>query len=232
MQIINLLATLQKTDSALDAARRQFSENKEAMQPDAALQKQAKRVKRSEAQVEKWRKERRLRDEKVAALTEKIAGLEKKLYGGRIKDAREQVAMQQNIQSLKRHLDTLEEAALEAMVALDEAEKSATQARARFGAMKQAWLDRKATLEQAQQELVKQARALKAQRSNLAKTLPPQELARYERMRQKYGGLAVAKLNGVTCSGCGASAPTSVVQLVHEGQMTQCPICGRLLYDS
>ena len=231
MHTIKLLASLQEIDTALDAARRQFAENKKAMQPDAELQKQARLVKTTAAQVEQWRKERRQRDEKVATLTQKIASQEKQLYGGRIKDAREQVAMQKNIESLKRHLATLEEAALAAMVALEEAEANAAQAQERFDILKQAWLARKATLEQAQQELVQQARGLKARRSQLAETLPAPELARYEALRKKLNGLAVVKLTGLACGGCGAALPTSVAQKVHEGQMATCPICGRLLYD-
>ena len=231
MQSIKLLASLQAIDLELDADRRRYAENKQAMQPSSELQQQAKRVKQAEAQVAKWRKERRLRDEKAAEHAAKIASLEKKLYGGRIKDAREQVAMQQNIEALKRHQETLEEAALEAMLELEEAERVMNEARETFEAMKRAWIERKSALEKEQEAIVQHARQLKARREQVAATLPTEDLQRYEAMRKKLGGLALAKLEGKSCSGCGASLPTSVVQKVHEGQIVKCPICGRLLYD-
>ena len=231
MQTIKLLTSLQTIDLALDADRRTFAENKQAMQPSPELQKQAKRVKETEARLAYWRKERRGRDEKMAELSAKITGLEKQLYGGRIKDVREQVAMQQNVEALKRHLATLEESSLEAMLEQEEAEKNAAEAQETFAAMKQAWLDRKAALEKEQQALVEHARGLKAKREQVVTALPESEVKRYEALRKKLGGLAVVKLQGRSCGGCGASLPTAVVQKVHEGQMVKCPICGRLIHD-
>ena len=231
MQTIKLLTSLQTIDLALDADRRTFAENKQAMQPSPELQKQAKRVKETEARLAHWRKERRGRDEKMAELSAKITGLEKQLYGGRIKDVREQVAMQQNVEALKRHLATLEESSLEAMLEQEEAEKNAAEAQETFAAMKQAWLDRKAALEKEQQTLVEHARGLKAKREQVVSALPESEVKRYEALRKKLGGLAVVKLQGRSCGGCGASLPTAVVQKVHEGQMVKCPICGRLIHD-
>jgi len=231
MQSIKLLATLQQIDLELDVDRRQFAANKEAMQPFPELQQQARRVKQLQAQVEKWRKERRQRDEKVAEQTAKISSLEQQLYGGRIKDVREQVAMQQNIEAQKRHLGTLEDAALEAMLEQEEAEKTLIAERAAFDAMKKKWEVHKDALEKEQEAIIKHARALKARRETIVAALPSDEVAHYERLRKKLGGLAIARLEGRNCGGCGASLPTSVVQKVHEGQSVKCPICGRLLYD-
>jgi predicted nucleic acid-binding Zn-ribbon protein len=231
MQTIKLLTSLQTIDLALDADRRTFAENKQAMQPSPELQEKAKQVREAEARLAHWRKERRERDEKAAELSAKITGLEKQLYGGRIKDVREQVAMQQNVEALKRHFATLEESSLEAMLEQEEAEKSAVEAQETFAAMKQAWFDRKAALEKEQQALVKHARGLKAKREQVVAALPEAEVTRYEAVRKKLGGLAVVKLQDRSCGGCGASLPTAMVQKVHEGQMVKCPICGRLLHD-
>ncbi len=231
MQTIKLLATLQTIDLKLDSDRRQFAENKQAMQPSPQLQEKAKQVKLAEARLAHWRKERRERDEKAAELSNKITTLEKQLYGGRIKDVREQVAMQQNVESLKRHLATLEESALEALLEQEEAENVLAKEKQTFVSMKQAWLEKKATLEKEQEALVEHARGLKSKREQVVATLPAADVKRYEAMRKKLGGLAVAKLNARSCGGCGASLPTAVVQKVHEGQTVKCPICGRLLYD-
>ncbi len=231
MQTIKLLATLQKIDLALDADRRQFAENKQAMQPSPELQAMLKQMKEAEARLKHWRKQRRERDEKVTELSDKITMLEKQLYGGRIKDAREQVSMQQNIESLKRHLATLEESALEALLEQEEAAKRLAETQNAFAAMKQAWQEKKTALEKEQEALVVHARGLKAKREQVVATLPAADLKRYEAMRKKLGGLAVVQMNGRSCGGCGASLPTAVVQKVHEGQTVKCPICGRLLYD-
>jgi predicted nucleic acid-binding Zn-ribbon protein len=231
MSTIKLLASLQAIDLELDSDRRKFAENKQAMQPSPELKRQAALVKEAEASLEHWRKERRLRDEKVEALAKKIGGSEKKLYGGGIRDPREQVAMQQNIEALKRHQETLEEAALEALLEQEEAEQALVSAQRRFEEMKKAWSEKKASLEKEQERLVQHARILKAKREQLVATLSPADVAQYESMRKKHGGVAIARLEGRNCGGCGASLPTAVVQKVREEQAIRCPICGRLLYD-
>ena len=231
MKRIKLFTALQETDSALDADRKQFADNKVAMQPSAALQALAKQVKTITGQVAHWRKERGQRDAEVAKLTAKIAGLEKKLYGGHIKDAREQVAMQQNIESLKRHLGTLEEAALEAMLELEDAENRLKETQGQFSEQKAAWQALKAKLEKEQEALVIHAKKLKAKRAQVIAAMSDADVTRYEALRKKMGGLAVVKLQGRSCGGCGASLPTFLVQKVHEDQMATCPICGRLLHD-
>jgi translation initiation factor IF-2 len=111
------------------------------------------------------------------------------------------------------------------------ANKTLAELRATFDVMKQAWEERKAALEKEQEAIVKHARELKAKRETVVATLPPEDVARYETMRKKLGGVAIAKMEGRSCGGCGASLPTSVVQKVHAGQVVKCPICGRLLYD-
>ena len=231
MRSIKLLTTLQSIDLELDADRRKYAENKQAMQPSHEIKQQALAVKRAEAQLEHWRQERRGRDEKVADLSARISALEQNLYGGGIKDPREQVAMQQNIESLKRHLGTLEESALEAMLEQEEAEKKLVAERKIFESMKRAWLERKTALEEEQQEIVRHARELKLKREKIVATLPAAEVKRYEAMRKRLGGMALAQLEGKSCGGCGAELPTAVIQKVHEGQVVECPICGRWLYD-
>jgi len=231
MQSIKLFTTLQEIDSALDADRKQFADNKAAMQPSAALQELARQVKTLSGQVAHWRKERRERDAEVSALTAKIAGLEKNLYGGRIKDAREQVAMQQNVESLKRHLATLEEASLEAMLKLEDAEKRLEETQAQFSQQKEAWQAHKTQLEQEQEALVAHAKKLKARRAQVVATMSAADVSRYEALRKRMGGLAVVKIQGQSCGGCGASLPTFLVQKIHEGKIATCPICGRMLYD-
>jgi len=97
--------------------------------------------------------------------------------------------------------------------------------------MKKAWSEKKASLEKEQERLVQHARILKAKREQLVATLSPADVAQYESMRKKHGGVAIARLEGRNCGGCGASLPTAVVQKVREEQAIRCPICGRLLYD-
>jgi len=55
---------------------------------------------------------------------------------------------------------------------------------------------------------------------------------RYERLRARHGGVAVARLDGNRCGGCHLDLSTSEVEQVRSvgpGEFAECPNCGRLL---
>ena len=231
MQTIKQLVSLQELDLALDADRRKFEANKGAMAVPAALKTLQKKVEKANVTVAQLQKERRQQDEAVAELTAKIKTQEETLYGGSVKEPREQVALQQNIESLKRHLAKLEEEALEIMAALEGAETEQKALQETFKKEVTAFKEKRVHLEEAQEQLVKHARTLKVRREKLIAAIPQPEFVRYETLRKKTGGVAIAKLNGKSCGACGASLPTTIVQKARSGQLITCPLCGRLLHN-
>jgi uncharacterized protein len=57
-------------------------------------------------------------------------------------------------------------------------------------------------------------------------------LERYERLRARHGGVAVARLDGSRCTGCHLDLSTTElaeVRAVGAGQLADCPQCGRML---
>ena len=73
---------------------------------------------------------------------------------------------------------------------------------------------------------------IQADRAALAGRLDGGTLERYERLRQRMGGVAVAKLDGKRCSGCHLDLSASELDQVKAtaaGELTECPECGRLL---
>lgn len=231
MRVIDQLAALQSIDSKLDADRRRYAEIQAALQPPASLQ--AAEVARDgvKARLEHWRGERKQRETAVADQKNRIQAQEKQLYGGRVKDAREQVALAKNVESLKKHLGTLEEAELEAILEVEQAESDLAEAERILGEEQTDWAQKEAGLQKERQSLIVHARQLKNQRLPAAQRLQPATLAHYEALRKKLGGVAVVQMKGANCGGCGASLPTALRQQVHGGDVFTCPICGRMLVD-
>jgi len=57
-------------------------------------------------------------------------------------------------------------------------------------------------------------------------------IARYDRLRARLGGVAVARLDGSRCGGCHLDLSTSEleeVRAVGPGVLADCPQCGRML---
>jgi predicted nucleic acid-binding Zn-ribbon protein len=73
---------------------------------------------------------------------------------------------------------------------------------------------------------------LRARREGLAAVLDDRVRADYESRRGHFGGVAVARLNGKTCSGCHLDLSTSDVEQVRRtppDKVADCPQCGRML---
>ena len=231
MRVIDQLAALQAIDSKLDADRRRYAEIQAALQPPASLQAAKSTRDEIKARLEHWRRERSQRETAVKDQRARIQAQEKQLYSGRVKDAREQVALAKNVESLKKHLDTLEEAELEAILEVEQAESDLAEAERTLAEEQAAWAQKEAGLQQERQALIVHARQLKSQRQPAANRLQPVILKRYEVLRKKLGGVAVVQMKGASCGGCGASLPTALRQQVHGSDVFTCPICGRMLID-
>ena len=231
MRVIDQLAALQTIDTELDADRKRYAEIQAALKPPASLQQAQAAYDEASARLKHWQKERRQCETATADQNAKIQTQEKRLYGGNVKDPREQVALQQNVEALKRHLGTLEEAELEAILEMEQAEGDVVGTGTTLENEQTAWARQEATLQQEREALILHARQLKAQRETAAAELPAATRKQYETLRQKLGGVAVARLQGAGCGGCGAALPTALRQQTHSSELIVCPICGRMLVD-
>ncbi len=57
----------------------------------------------------------------------------------------------------------------------------------------------------------------------------PAHLDRYERLRARLGGVAVARLDGNRCGGCHLDLSTAELADVRAVELADCPQCGRML---
>jgi predicted nucleic acid-binding Zn-ribbon protein len=89
-----------------------------------------------------------------------------------------------------------------------------------------------ATLAAAESSITDELAELATARAALVGGLDPVALERYEFLRTRLGGVAVAKLDGSRCSGCHLDLSRSeldAVKHVGAGEFADCPQCGRLL---
>jgi predicted nucleic acid-binding Zn-ribbon protein len=55
---------------------------------------------------------------------------------------------------------------------------------------------------------------------------------RYEQLRARHGGVAIARLEGSRCGGCHldlSTAELNELRSLGSGELAECPNCGRLL---
>lgn len=225
------LYRLQQVDSQMDAIRARLKvivetlENDlelraatEALSAAETLHKQAGAdLKQSEAEVEKQRI--------------KIEQTESSLYGGNVKNPKELQDLQLDAASLKKHLGTLEERQLEAMLRAEETENSLDLAKTRLADVQSRLLEQNRDLATESDALNRDLERLTSERGAVTGTLDVQFLKTYEGLRQHKRGVAVATISEDACSACGTTLTASQQQGVRSTQLFYCPTCGRILYS-
>ena len=161
----------------------------------------------------------------------KIQSTDQALYGGSVTNPKELEDLQMESESLKRHLETLEDRYLEVMLEQDEAE-SAQRLSAQAletGENDQATLHADLLAEQG--DIEARMANLDGEREVALASVSDGDLETYDGLRSRLGGVAIVALNGDSCGACGLTLSASMRQLVGSGdELTRCSQCNRILY--
>lgn len=162
---------------------------------------------------------------------DKIAQTEQKLYGGSVTNPKELQDLQLEAESLKRHLETLEDRLLQALLTQDEVQEQHQALSERLQGLEAKQAAEHATLLAERDQLNAELKSLGHEREAASASVTAEDLERYTTLSQRLGGLAVAVLDEDTCSACGLTIAPSIQQSIRGGpDLVNCPQCGRILY--
>jgi hypothetical protein len=225
------LYELQQVDVEAETISRRLHEIAAQLGESAELKRASKMVVDAQTHLSKCRAHMQDLDLDVTSLAEKIKADEQRLYSGRVGNPKELAGLQEEVASLKRRREKKEEELLEAMVAVEEAEASLADARAILAQVGETWRMGQGNLVDEQAGLQVRLEQLAEQRTSLVVAIGPEDLATYERLRQRKGGRAVVIIANGICQGCRMSPPTSQVQQAQMGRdLVFCNNCGRILH--
>lgn len=147
-----------------------------------------------------------------------------------IKNSREYQALSREIEQGERQVRDLEEKLLELAQTVEDNQKAVDDQEAELK-HREADVRAKVTeYRKAQSDLRTEAEQAKVGRDVLAKAVSPRVLKRYEQLRGKLAGLAVAVVHDGACSGCNMQLrPQQVVELLRATSWQTCPNCHRML---
>ena len=177
------------------------------------------------------RSQQRLEDE-IASLTDRANEAEKRLYSGSVTNPRELQALQEDVASIRRRINQLEDDELEVMELTEpvEAERAVLLAeRERLDAEGQRL---RASLAESEAEIEKQLAAVRSEREQVAAQVADDLWAEYDALRARLGGVAIARLVGSTCQGCHLALPAVEIDRIKRlppDEVVHCEECGRLL---
>jgi predicted nucleic acid-binding Zn-ribbon protein len=229
------LLEVQDHDTAIDQLRHRRS----ALPEQAELARVEQRLAGLEAraaEVQVGRDELGVRQAALEDLIEasraRRGELEKRMFGGQVSAARDLQAMDEEVKHLKQHISELEDREIEIMeelepidAELDSTAGERTSLRHDRERLRQAVAAAVVTIDA---DLISQS----AGRQAAAATVPPDLLARYEKLRTTLSGTGAARLVGGSCSGCHLSLPSMEVDRIRKAppdEIILCDQCGRIL---
>lgn len=167
----------------------------------------------------------------VQAVNDKLKANQERLYGGKVRNPKELSGLQEEAGALRRRRSELEDQELELMIEMEEQEAELAERQARLRQIEAGWREDQARLQAEKEQLAIDLHALQGERQAIRTPIPPHDLADYDDLRQRYGGVGIALLRRGICQVCGVDVPTGVAGAVSRGEGRHyCPVCNRLLY--
>lgn len=225
------LFRLQQVDSRMDQIQARLNAIRETLENDIELRaatdafaaaennyREAERLlKQSEAEFEKQRI--------------KIEQTEASLYGGKVQNPKELQDLQMEVASLKRHLETLEERELEAMINAETTQKEMQAVKETLDRVRSRLIEQNRELSQESEALIKDRESLELERKAVITDLAQQAVAMYDQLRIQKRGVAIAGISDNSCEACGTTLTPAQHQSARStSQLFHCPTCGRILY--
>ncbi len=231
-QTLNLYR-LQQIDIQIDRLRARFQTIQQILDDDAELLRLNEQARAVEARVLAAERTLKQAEEDVQSQHIKIEQTQSSLYEGKSHSPKELQDLQNDVAALKRHLSTLEDRQIDAMIASETAAADLLSARANLAVGLDGRDAQSKDLRQEQETLKNDLDRLYVERNAVAGAIPPTELGLYDQLRQQRRGIAVAVIGDNACGACGSTLSLAQIQSARSsGQMTLCPSCGRILYGS
>jgi uncharacterized protein len=228
------LLDLQQLDTALDRARhhmRQLRQDAEYAGLQRSLAEHEETAARTAAALAQARQDVRQAEERVAEVQAHRDRNQKRLDAGS-GSARDLEKMMHELATLKDLQDQHEETELEAMDAAEQAEAADTEAQRQLAEARAAAQDRGAHLKQEAAAVAAEGNDLTARRRALAETLPAELVARYDKIRERNGGIGAARLVGNRSEASGmpiSPADLAVIEQTPVETLAFCPDSGAIL---
>lgn len=225
------LYRLQQVDSQIDQIQARLKAIQQILDNETELRAATEQLAASESSHKDAERALRESEAEVEKQSIKIKQAEASLYGGKVHNPKELQDLQMDVASLKKHLATLEERELEAMLAAETSESNRDKARSDLERVETSLGQQTTELARETESLRRDLDRLHLERQAVAGDIPIDAMAKYDQLRQQRRGLAVATLSDGSCAACGSNLTPSQQQAARsQAGLANCPSCGRILY--
>ncbi len=229
MSRASALLSLQQLDDRIAAVTSEITTVEASLRGDPELE----RLRKAEAAAQEEHRSlgttARVAELEAASLQSRIRELDRRLYGGTVRNPAELIEMQRELEVMRAKLSTAEDDALERMEQVDQSQSSLQGASALVAARES---QRAGSLEPMRARLVTltaERDVLNAERDAVRTDTDPGDLSLYARIAA-HRRPAVTGLAGEFCAGCHMPVSNEERRAVRTGTgLTQCANCDRIL---
>lgn len=225
------LFRLQQVDRLIDRAQTRLEVIRKTLENDAELKSALTRMENAQSAHHLALHELKFAENEVETQKIKIEQTESSLYGGSVKNPKELQDLQKDVESLKKHLTTLEERQLEAMFKVEAAAAELKSAQGDLESIQTRLGSEHSSLIEERSSFTRQLESLAEEREAAITPISSDLLHVYEDLRRQKRGVAVAEVEDGACAACGTNINASVQQNARSQKtLIHCPSCGRILF--
>ena len=213
---------LDQNSQALEGVEKQLGEKSALLRAQSELESEELQLAQLESKEQgaEWEAE---------DIRTKVADVEKKLYGGSIRNLRELMGLEQEVKQLKAKLEEKEERLLDVMSQVEMIQQRVSRKKEELKLLEEDFLKQQQRLTGEKAELTRSRQEMEERRRRVAAGIDPQSLELYHELRTGRG-MAVARVEEGKCQGCRLTLPTSELRRARGGELVKRSSCGRILY--
>lgn len=227
---VRILAQLQEIDLKIDSSRGETQAlQSEIHSLEAQAEEKQLEIAQQKAELSAVEEEKKILEENLATEADSIVRSEVRLR--EIKTQKEYQAVSKEIAAAKKVKSDLEDQVLQKITRSDELNAIIAEKEAHLQEFEVNSSARKSELRDRIDQLEADISKVSAVRDKTAKGVSPSMMKRYETLREKRQGVAIAEAKGGSCLGCNMNLPPQLFNsLFKEDTYITCPHCQRLLY--
>jgi predicted nucleic acid-binding Zn-ribbon protein len=224
------LLQLQGIDLEIDAKQNRLRAIEVALGDDPAVKKVQHDLLEAQAQVHTARVAAQGLEHENQSLGQKIADVDGRMYGGKVTNPKELQDLQNDVKSLQKRREALEEKQFEALLAAEAAEAAQADMQHRLERAESAAAEAHGNLREEREQLRTDLARLQVNHDASAAPISAADLELYNRIRLSKKGRAVSELDEGACTACGVAPSSSRIQDARQGNdLILCGNCGRIL---
>jgi uncharacterized protein len=225
------LYELQKVDTLWEKVRRRLTQLRTLLVESDELKAARQLLAAAEQEHQRWQTQQRSAELEVQSLMGRIIATEQQLMSGQVRNPKELAALQSSLEALRRQRDSVEEEGVAALLQVEEGLQQVEKQRKTTQTLERKWAASQTELLTEDAKLKKAFMQCKKQRESIAEALGATLLKRYEDLRQRKAGIAIAAIEREMCSACHVKVPTGVISAARAqgNDFVFCTSCARIL---